>query len=132
MRYSRCSPAAEAYPRSLGIDGGAVSLPLAARPGNSSSLHPPITQPLSSKPGAARDAHMGAGNPRDNSTVLPTVPPTMTPTVLRTTDRLRRSRNLRAVQAHLRHSDIQTTTVYTKMTQAEPQKVVNLFDDNGK
>ena len=29
---------------------------------------------------------------------------------------LRRSRNLRAVQAHLRHSDIQTTTVYTEMT----------------
>jgi len=45
---------------------------------------------------------------------------------------LRRSRNLRAVQAHLRHSDIQTTTVYTEMTQGELQKVVNLFDDDGK
>jgi site-specific recombinase XerC len=45
---------------------------------------------------------------------------------------LRRSRNLRAVQAHLRHSDIQTTTVYTEMTQTELQKVVNLFDDDGK
>jgi site-specific recombinase XerC len=42
---------------------------------------------------------------------------------------LRRSRNLRAVQAHLRHSDIQTTTVYTEMTQSELQKVVNLFDE---
>jgi site-specific recombinase XerC len=45
---------------------------------------------------------------------------------------LRRSRNLRAVQAHLRHSDIQTTTVYTEMTQSELQKVVNLFDEDGK
>ena len=45
---------------------------------------------------------------------------------------LRRSRNLRAVQAHLRHSDIQTTTVYTEMTQGELQKVVNLFDGDGK
>jgi site-specific recombinase XerD len=40
--------------------------------------------------------------------------------------------NLRAVQAHLRHSDIQTTTIYTEMTQSELQKVVNLFDDDGK
>ena len=45
---------------------------------------------------------------------------------------LRRSRNRRAVQAHLRHSDIQTTTVYTEMTQSELQKVVNLFDDDRK
>jgi integrase/recombinase XerC len=45
---------------------------------------------------------------------------------------LRRSRNLRAVQAHLRHSDIQTTMDYTEMTQSELQKVVNLFDDDGK
>jgi site-specific recombinase XerD len=45
---------------------------------------------------------------------------------------LRRSRNLRAVQAHLRHSDIQTTTVYTEITQSELQKVVNLFDEDGK
>jgi integrase/recombinase XerC len=43
---------------------------------------------------------------------------------------LRRSGgNLRAVQAHLRHSDIQTTTIYTEMTQNELQKVVKLFDD---
>jgi site-specific recombinase XerD len=32
----------------------------------------------------------------------------------------------------LRHSDIQTTTVYTDITQSELQKVVNLFDDDGK
>jgi site-specific recombinase XerD len=37
--------------------------------------------------------------------------------------------NLRAVQAHLRHSDIQTTTIYTEMTQNELHKVVKLFDD---
>jgi site-specific recombinase XerD len=37
-------------------------------------------------------------------------------------------RNLRAVQAHLRHSDIQTTTIYTEITQSELQRVVNLFE----
>jgi site-specific recombinase XerD len=42
---------------------------------------------------------------------------------------LRRSPNLRAVQAHLRHSDIQTTTAYTEMMQNELQKVMKLFDD---
>ena len=36
--------------------------------------------------------------------------------------------NLRAVQEHLRHSDIQTTTVYTRLTQQELQKVVSVFD----
>ena len=45
---------------------------------------------------------------------------------------LRRSRNLRAVQAHVPHSDIQTTTVYTDIMQGEPQKIVNLFDEDGK
>ncbi len=39
--------------------------------------------------------------------------------------------NLRAVQAHLRHADIQTTTVYTQLTQDELKKVITVFDDNG-
>lgn len=39
--------------------------------------------------------------------------------------------NLRAVQEHLRHSDIQTTTVYTRLTQPELQKVVSVFDTKG-
>jgi site-specific recombinase XerD len=37
--------------------------------------------------------------------------------------------NLRVVQAHMRHADIQTTTIYTEITQGELQKLVNLFDD---
>lgn len=42
---------------------------------------------------------------------------------------LRRTRgNLRAVQEHLRHADIQTTTLYTRLTQEELQKVVGVFD----
>lgn len=45
---------------------------------------------------------------------------------------LRRTRgNLRAVQEHLRHADIQTTTVYTRLTQTELQKVVSVFDTTG-
>ena len=43
---------------------------------------------------------------------------------------LRRSRgNLRAVQEHLRHADIQTT-VYTRLTQSDLQKVISEFDKN--
>ena len=38
--------------------------------------------------------------------------------------------NLRAVQEHLRHSDIQTTTVYTRLTQSDLQKVISRFDKN--
>jgi integrase/recombinase XerC len=38
--------------------------------------------------------------------------------------------NLRAVQEHLRHADIQTTTLYTRLTQEELQKVVRVFDRN--
>ncbi len=46
---------------------------------------------------------------------------------------LRRTRgNLRAVQEHLRHADIQTTTLYTRLTQEELQKVVSVFDRNGE
>ena len=44
---------------------------------------------------------------------------------------LRRSNgNLRAVQEHLRHADIQTTTVYTRLTQSDLQKVLSAFDKN--
>ena len=46
---------------------------------------------------------------------------------------LRRSGgNLRAVQEHLRHADIQTTTVYTRLTQTDLQKLVSTFDSMGK
>jgi integrase len=44
---------------------------------------------------------------------------------------LRRSNgNLRAVHEHLRHADIQTTTVYTRLTQSDLQKVISAFDNN--
>ena len=44
---------------------------------------------------------------------------------------LRRSKgNLRAVQEHLRHADIQTTTIYTRLTQSDLQKVISEFDKN--
>lgn len=36
--------------------------------------------------------------------------------------------NLRAVQAHLRHADIGTTTVYTRLVQPELQQIVSVFD----
>ena len=39
--------------------------------------------------------------------------------------------NLRVVQEHLRHADIQTTTVYTRVTQHELQQVVSVFDKTG-
>ena len=39
--------------------------------------------------------------------------------------------NLRAVQEHLRHTDIQTTTVYTRITQHELRQVVSVFDKPG-
>jgi site-specific recombinase XerD len=35
------------------------------------------------------------------------------------------------VQEHLRHADIQTTTIYTPLAPQDLQKVVNLFDQNG-
>ena len=38
--------------------------------------------------------------------------------------------NLRAVQEHLRHADIQTT-IYTRLAPQDLQKVVSLFDQNG-
>lgn len=46
---------------------------------------------------------------------------------------LRRTRgNLRAVQDHLRHQDIQTTTIYTRLTQDELSGIVSVFDRNGE
>ena len=39
--------------------------------------------------------------------------------------------NLRVVQEHLRHADIQTTTVYTRLTQHELQQAVSVFDEKG-
>lgn len=39
---------------------------------------------------------------------------------------------LRAVQEHLRHSDIQTTTAYTRLTQQDLRKVVSVFDRDGR
>ena len=39
--------------------------------------------------------------------------------------------NLRVVQEHLRHADIQTTTVYTRVAQRELQQVVSVFDKPG-
>ena len=39
--------------------------------------------------------------------------------------------NLRIVQEHLRHADIQTTTLYTRVTQHELQQVVSVFDKPG-
>jgi len=33
------------------------------------------------------------------------------------------------VQEHLRHADIQTTTIYTRLAPHDLQRVVNLFDE---
>lgn len=41
---------------------------------------------------------------------------------------LRRTKNLRAVQQHLRHRDIQTTTVYATLTRGELADAVSAFD----
>src|SRR6266550_3944165 len=37
--------------------------------------------------------------------------------------------NLRAVQEHLRHADIQMTPIYTRLAPQDLQKVVDLFDE---
>ena len=37
--------------------------------------------------------------------------------------------DLRSVQEHLRHRDIQTTTLYTRLSKPKMKRVVNLFDD---
>ena len=49
------------------------------------------------------------------------------------TEFLRRTHgNLRAVQEHLRHQDVQTTTVYTKITQQDLQQHLRVFEDDGE
>ena len=40
--------------------------------------------------------------------------------------------NLRVVQEHLRHRDVQTTTVYTKITQEDLQQQLRVFDNEGE
>jgi integrase/recombinase XerC len=45
---------------------------------------------------------------------------------------LRRTRNLRVVQEHLRHEDVQTTTGYTKITQQDVQQALETFDNDGE
>ncbi len=38
-------------------------------------------------------------------------------------------RLIQAVQEHLRHADIQTTAIYTRLAPHDLQKVVSLFDE---
>jgi integrase len=45
---------------------------------------------------------------------------------------LRRTKNLRVVQEHLRHEDVQTTTGYTKITQQDVQQALETFDNDGE
>jgi integrase/recombinase XerC len=45
---------------------------------------------------------------------------------------LRRTKNLRVVQEHLRHEDIQTTTGYTRITQQDVQQALETFDNEGE
>ena len=40
--------------------------------------------------------------------------------------------NLRTVQKHLRHKDVQTTTVYTKVTQQDLQQQLRAFDNKAE
>jgi len=40
-----------------------------------------------------------------------------------------RTKNLRVVQEHLRHEDVQTTTGYTKITQQDVQQALETFDN---
>ena len=35
------------------------------------------------------------------------------------------------MQEHLRHQDIQTTTIYTRLTQHELEQIVSVFDNHG-
>jgi catalase-peroxidase len=44
----------------------------------------------------------------------------------------RRTKNLRVVQEHLRHEDVQTTTGYTKITQQDVQQALETFDNDGE
>jgi integrase/recombinase XerC len=45
---------------------------------------------------------------------------------------LRRTKNLRVVQEHLRHVDIQTTTGYTRLTQQDVRQALETFDNDGE
>jgi len=45
---------------------------------------------------------------------------------------LRRTKNLRVVQGHLRHEDVQTTTGYTRITQQDIQQALETFDNDGE
>ena len=45
---------------------------------------------------------------------------------------LRRTKNLRVVQEHLRHEDVQTTTGYTRITQQDVQQALETFDNHGE
>ena len=45
---------------------------------------------------------------------------------------LRRTKNLRVVQEHLRHEDVQTTTGYTRITQQDVQQALEMFDNDGE
>ena len=45
---------------------------------------------------------------------------------------LRRTKNLRVVQEHLRHEDVQTTTGYTRITQQDVQQALETFDNEGE
>jgi len=45
---------------------------------------------------------------------------------------LRRTKNLRVVQEHLRHEDVQTTTGYTRITQQDVQQALETFDNDGE
>jgi integrase/recombinase XerC len=44
----------------------------------------------------------------------------------------RRTKNLRVVQEHLRHEDVQTTTGYTRITQQDVQQALETFDNDGE
>jgi site-specific recombinase XerD len=43
---------------------------------------------------------------------------------------LRRTKNPRVVQEHLRHEDVQTTTGYTRITQQDVQQALETFDND--
>jgi site-specific recombinase XerC len=40
----------------------------------------------------------------------------------------RRTRNLRAVQEHLRHADVGATTIYARLLPQELREIVRVFD----
>jgi integrase/recombinase XerC len=57
--------------------------------------------------------------------------PTLHPHALRhacAVEMLRRTRNLAAVQQHLRHVDVNTTTIYARLLPQDMEEVAKLFD----